>query len=451
MPPRPLKWAWGHAVLAGILYAQAFPPLGWRWAVVPAIVWLLLTLRHRTPRTAAGLGFVFGMATYATTLSWLWLVFGAFSLALFAILALFTAAFGWVCAVISDHTSHPRTRGWLIAASWLTYEYIRSEYFWLEFPWATPGLAIGPNPLTPWIGVYGVSFAVVVGAAFLMDKATRVSGAGLFVMLGLGAWNWHDQAPPEPKSPVKIMLVQDESSQFDRYLAASAQAEKGTQLIVWPELSSSIDLRQHPTAWDQLRKMAILKDSVFVLGMYAKTADGTGSHNTALTMDQNGTLGTHAKRHLVHFFNEGVAGTGSYPVETPLGRIGTSICFDNDFEDVPRHMTQAGAEFFAVPSMDPAVWGQKQHEQHSELVRMRAAENARWFAVASSSGVTQIVSPKGQVTARLPTLTEGTLQGVVGREQQLTFYTRWGWMFPRIVILVAGIWMIWSSPSRPRS
>lgn len=438
-------------ILAGGCFSLAFAPLSWRWAVVPALLLLLHALRGRSPKAGARLGFVFGFSAYACTLTWLWQVFGAFSLALFALLALFTGTFGWLCAIVSAHTSHPRTRGWLIAASWLTCEYIRSEYFWLEFPWATPGLAIGPNPLTPWIGVYGVSFAVVVGAAFLMDKATRLSGVGLLVMLGLGAWNWHDQLPPEPKSPVKIMLVQDESSQFDRYLAASTQAEKGTQLIVWPELSSSIDLRQHPTAWDRLRKMAILKDSVFVLGMYAKTADGTGSHNTALTMDQNGTLGTHAKRHLVHFFNEGVPGTGSFPVETPLGRIGTSICFDNDFEDVPRHMTQAGAEFFAVPSMDPAGWGQNQHEQHSELVRMRAAENHRWFAVASSSGVTQIVSPKGKVTARLPTLTEGTLQGFVGREQQLTFYTRWGWMFPGVVITAAGIWMLWGLPSQRRS
>lgn len=451
MPPRPLNWGWGHVILAGLLYAQAFPPLGWRWTVVPALLWLLLALRQQTPRTAARLGFVFGMAAYGTTLSWLWLVFGAFSLALFAILALFTATFGWLFVLVSAHATHPRTRGWLIAVSWLTCEYIRSEYFWLEFPWATPGLALGPNPLTPWIGVYGASFAVVTGTAFLMDKATRASGIGLLVILGLGAWNWHAQSPPEPKSPVKIMLVQDESSQFDSFLTASTLAGKDTQLVVWPELSSSIDLRQNPVAWDRLRKMAILKNSVFVLGMFAKTADGKGSHNTALTMDQNGTLGTHAKRHLVHFFNEGVPGTSSQPVDTPLGRIGTSICFDNDFEDVPRHMTQAGAEFFAVPSMDPAPWGQKQHEQHAWLVRMRAAENARWFAVASSSGVTQIVSPKGQVTARLPTLKEGTLQGVVGREQRLTFYTRLGWMFPGIVMAMAAGWLFWSRASRPRS
>ena len=45
------------------------------------------------------------------------------------------------------------------------------------------------------------------------------------------------------------------------------------------------------------------------------------------------------------------------------------------------------------------------HEQHLELVRMRAAENARWIVRATNDGITATVDPAGRVTERLQPFT----------------------------------------------
>lgn len=410
--------------------------------MVPALFLLLKALQGRSPKAGARLGFVFGLTAYACTLTWLWQVFGAFSLLLFAILALFTGIFGWLHGIVESRITNIKSRPTVIAASWLACEYIRSEHFWLEFSWATPGLAVGPNPLLLAVGVYGISFLVVHGTACLLNKPSRVAGTVTLALVGYVTWNSQSQKPAVPKSPVKVMLVQNESSDFEEHLAASQKAGADVQLVVWPEISASRDPRRVPDQWARLKNEAQLHQRIFTLGTYTPSADERGWYNTALTLDATGALGTHVKHHLVHFFNEGIPGQSFVPIPTTLGQIGTSICFDNDFEDVPRRMTLAGAEFFAVPSMDPARWGARQHEQHAELVRIRAAENYRWFAVASSSGVTQIVDPTGRIVSRLPPLTEGTLTGNVGREQHLTIYTRWGWMFPGAVTAAFALWLI---------
>ena len=105
-------------------------------------------------------------------------------------------------------------------------------------------------------------------------------------------------------------------------------------------------------------------------------------------------------------------------------------------------MTQDGAEFFAIPSMDGAHWGDKEHYQHAELFRHRAAENGRWITVAATSGVTQVIDPYGNRVKSIPILKDGVLTAEMGTSQELTFYTRVGWLFPWIIMSIGGLWMI---------
>jgi apolipoprotein N-acyltransferase len=99
-----------------------------------------------------------------------------------------------------------------------------------------------------------------------------------------------------------------------------------------------------------------------------------------------------------------------------------------------RRMTREGADFFAVPSMDPIVWGPVQRLQHSALFRIRAAENGRAMVVCATSGVTQNIGPGGDQVAMLAPLKRGVLTGVIPLRKGLTFYTRCGWVFPWIAL-----------------
>lgn len=93
----------------------------------------------------------------------------------------------------------------------------------------------------------------------------------------------------------------------------------------------------------------------------------------------------------------------------------------------------AGIEFFRSEwfwlSMDAAGWSVRQHWQHAEQFRHRAAENGRWMVVASSSGITQIIAADGARVSALAPMDPGELYGELGRSRELTPFTRGGWLF----------------------
>jgi apolipoprotein N-acyltransferase len=114
-------------------------------------------------------------------------------------------------------------------------------------------------------------------------------------------------------------------------------------------------------------------------------------------------------------------------------------------------MTAAGAEMFVVPMMDAGMWTARQHNQHSELFRIRACENGRWMFVCGTSGVSQIIDPNGHVQTRLGALEAGPISGIMRRETRLTFYTRFGWLTPWCVLVVAAIgWLKMLLPFKGR-
>jgi apolipoprotein N-acyltransferase len=173
-----------------------------------------------------------------------------------------------------------------------------------------------------------------------------------------------------------------------------------------------------------------------------KTVVGDGDRdwrNTALVLDKGRVLGEYYKARPVHFFNDGIPGREFTPMQTRLGAFGTPVCFDCDYTEVARRMVQLGAEYFLVPSFDARHWSANQHWQHAVLFRLRAAENARWLAVAASSGVSQIVDPHGRVHASLPLMERGHLVYRIGRNKRKTVFTLVGWLFPWLTLACSSL------------
>jgi predicted amidohydrolase len=78
-------------------------------------------------------------------------------------------------------------------------------------------------------------------------------------------------------------------------------------------------------------------------------------------------------------------GGGEAPVavDTPLGRIGLSICYDLRFSDLYRALTDAGAAFLSVPAAFTVPTG----EAHWHvLLRARAIEAGAFVIAAAQSG-----------------------------------------------------------------
>ena len=420
--------------VSAVLYAAAFPPIELFWLMPVALSLLFWALGDAPPTHALLGGFAHGLITYGIGVSWFWNLFGPMTLALVGILAAFHALFGWLSAFAHTRLRHHWTLPLVVAGIWTLIEFTRGELFWLKFPWFGVGLSRGPHWLLPWVGQYSVTFLTALSVQALLRKKTWPLAIPALVAWALPASLTSPSALEN--SLIPIAAVQAEMAGLKTYFKLSADAPPETRLWIWPEYAYASDLTRNPRDYQSV--LAFLKsrpDATLVLGTHTWVGD-EGWHNTALTLGPQGPLGSHFKNHTVHLFDDGIPGIVAQPVATPLGLIGTPVCFDCDFQDVVRRMTAAGATFIVAPTMDALSWSLRQHEQHACLFQIRAAENRRWIAVAATSGVTQIIDPFGRVTARLPLVKEATLSGSLHARSDLTFFTRFGYGFPWLLPLV---------------
>lgn len=422
------------AILSGLLGAAAEPDFGWWPLVLVSPVLLLLALRGAGGRQGRMLGWVQGLVAFGTGLWWLTRVFGPFAVVLWLVLAMFVAVAGGLIGWASARDGRWPGLAWFAAAVWATLEFIRAEWFWLDFPWQTHGVGLGPTWLSPWVGVYGAGFLVLLAAALLVFGGwrQRVAGGGLAAaLLALGTFR---PAPvPMAEDGIPALAVQSESCDFHSYLELTrANPEFTDGIILWPEYAVTYDLESDPKRLAEAMELIRTRRATLIVGTQ-RDLPGGGHHNHALTLEATGRVGSHFKNHPVHLMNDGIPGTATVPAATRFGRIGTPICYDCDYEDVVRRFTLAGAEAFAVPSMDAVRWSATQHRQHGELFRHRALENGRWMLVCATSGLTQLIDPHGNRVAELPLMRDGTLVTRLPRCRELTFFTRCGWLTPWLV------------------
>ncbi len=433
----------GLAVLSGAVYSLAYPPLGWRWLVLLGIAGLLIALQGQVGTRARAIGFLHGMAAFGVGLSWLSQIFGPLAVVLWCVLAAFTAMFAEMQSRVVRRGIHGWRLAGFTALNWCGWEFIRAELFPLKFPWMTAGLAVGPNGMLPWIGVYGVSAFVVLAVA--LGVVWRwYGGLSVLGLILLAVVSFPDLPAPSANDPRALTVagLQMEEAAIDEFIAATRKLPPAIRYVVWPEYAVPYDIRNDMREWKFVQSLCQERDITLTFGTQLRGVPGGGWRNIALTIDPEGTRGEHHKVHTVHFFDDGKSGKTARPIQTSHGKIGTPVCFDCDYEVVTRRMTAAGAEMFIVPMMDAKPWTARQHEQHGELFRIRACENGRWMFVCATSGVSQVIDPHGFVHARLPVLAEGPLIGTIRSETGLTFYTRFGWLVPWCVLGVAVVWWI---------
>ena len=96
-------------------------------------------------------------------------------------------------------------------------------------------------------------------------------------------------------------------------------------------------------------------------------------------------------------------------VDTPLGKLGLSVCYDVRFPELYRHLSAAGAQLLVVPSAFTAPTGRAHWET---LLRSRAIENLCYVIAPAQSGFhpsgretygdTMVVDFWGRILQRVP-------------------------------------------------
>ena len=138
----------------------------------------------------------------------------------------------------------------------------------------------------------------------------------------------------------------------------------------------------------KFRQLAAESNAYLTLGYFVKVNEQVWRNETTVLSPDGHFLGVYGKDHPVTFAGESSPTRGTYPVyDTPLGKIGTIICYDLDFTDTARKIARNGAQLILVPSHDwPAI-----AEKHYTHLVFRAIENRVAMVKADNSGNDSVI------------------------------------------------------------
>ncbi len=213
-------------------------------------------------------------------------------------------------------------------------------------------------------------------------------------------------------SPVRIALYQAQSgidpvANAERLTAAVREAaEGGAAMLFTPEMSGMLD-RDRERALGKARReeedqvlaavrQAAAESAIWVhLGSLALKGEGDKLVNRGFVIDDRGEI--RARYDKIHLFDVDLPTGESWResamyaggqkavivADTPVGKLGLTICYDLRFPELFQRLSEAGAEVIAVPAAFTVPTG-KAHWQ--VLMRARAIEAELFVVAAAQAG-----------------------------------------------------------------
>jgi apolipoprotein N-acyltransferase len=490
------------ALLAGYAVATflAFPhPLAGRVLDLGVVfAWLapaclIAGLHGLAPRAAAKRAFAAGLVAHTGVLHWIYVVTVTYGHAppiagvlapagLAAYIAAFSAAFGAAAGRLSARGAAGPLA---LAATWTALDHLRS-FALSGFPWATLGYAQHANPallgLAPWAGVYGLSFASVLGGAALAELARdRRSRRAALALAGVAALHLAGalsgaRTPGDDGAPtVRVAVLQGNIDQGVKWSPAWVErtlriyedltrraAQRGADLVVWPETAVPGSLDLDPALRARVLGLARETGASLVVGGVGieKGAGGPRYFDSAFHVEASGRVADrYDKAHLVPFgeyvplrdwigrvasaIARGIApgdvARGSGPRALALadregGAVpaGVPICYELLFPDLVRRFVGSGAAVLLAITNDAWYGRTGAPYQFLAITALRSAENRVWTARAANTGVSAFIDARGRVQERTAIFEEGLLvRDVPLRPAPAggSFYTRHGDVF----------------------
>jgi apolipoprotein N-acyltransferase len=467
------------AAIGGALYFLGY--LG--WGVWPCLFVFLAPLWWTLDRTALApslAGLVFGLVAYAGGFGWLlrlvdpfldgdraaggvlWLVYGCWFAAGFAIYAVVFAAV--------------RRRGWSVAmagvAPLVLVEWLQPQLFPVNAGSAlvaVPALVQtadlgGPLLLTAWVAAMNAAayeaFAWLSGrrarplAAWLVT-ASLVAGVLVYGRIRMAELDARDAEAPA----LTVGVVQANLGVLEKRMQAIVTQHRHVEqtrellvdgavdLVVWPETAYVRGIRRPlpvsglPIREDVTAPLLFGASSVWEEGGRRITA------NSAFLIPADGTIRDAYDKNLLIPLTEYVplarwvpqlaewfphrsdfeSAEVTPPLHLDAWRIATPICYEVVRADFVRRMVGSADPHLIVTLANDAWFGDSAEPwMHLSLARLRAVEHRRWLVRATNSGISAIVDPTGRLVARTGLLTRENLRGTVRLLDGRSVYGRFG-------------------------
>lgn len=203
--------------------------------------------------------------------------------------------------------------------------------------------------------------------------------------------------------------------------------ENGAKLISLPEVMNQTSSSKEESVWEEIpgRTINLMLETAKKYGVWIhcgsiKEMDNDEKHfNTSVMVDPNGKiLGSYRKLHLfdvdlkdggrVRESDRSSKGYEIVNIQTEIGNLGFTICYDLRFPELFRILALNGAEIIFVPANFTYQTG-KAH--WASLLRARAIENGCYIIAAAQIGQkmkfkayghSMIINPWGTVLAEAP-------------------------------------------------
>lgn len=334
---------------------------------------------------------------------------------------------------------------------------------WLASAW--------PRPVT---GGRGSSFIRLILPLLL------VGAAGSY-----NAWRYHTLHTALASAPrLAIGLIQgniDQSEKWqpalqektvDTYLALSgeATAAQATDLLIWPETALPFFPFASPLFGRVTDRVARPAGPALLTGAPHFQTDLDSGHtsyfNSAflITPDvspQGVALQRYDKEHLVPFgeyiplqrylpsamplvqsMGNFSAGLDSAPLISKQARLGVLICFESIFPELARVRTSRGANILVNLTNDAWYGRSSAPFQQVPMAVLRAIENRRGMARSANTGISCLIDPLGTVLGASPIFETLQLSGRLPLVETYSFYTRLGFLFPHLCLILLSLMLL---------
>lgn len=478
------------ALLAGVLLSAALPPYYWTVALFAAFsMMMFLACRITKLRTLAAIGYWFGFGYFAAGFYWIGnalLIDVAKTGWLYPLVLCLNGAFFGIFTILPFMATklgkNVLTKSMFLAAVWcLVVEWLRS-FILTGFPWNPISSIMTFNPelmqILAYVGTHGASLLLVLLAALpaawlIKPNRIRFYGVGFIVLacwaaLWIGGGYVIENRPKVPSGDSLIVrLVQPSIPQklkwnretleqnLQEYLELSNSKDNAfVDFTIWGETAYPFDLLLD-VRHNRKVASAVPSGGYLITGFLRRVDDGYHytPYNSFGVVNQKGKLvGWYDKNHLVPFgeylpFRKYLP-SWAKPVAGMVGEFGRGekyktiqlddipafaplICYEIIFSDEVVLKGEQKPSWAVVLTNDGWYGNSSGPYQHLAAAQMRAVEEGITVVRSANTGISAVINPYGEITARIPLGTRAAMDALVKpKEARQTLFGQYGNKIP---------------------
>ena len=402
--------------------------------------------------------------------------------------ALLFILFGAICRTkIAE--KYPVAKPFFAGVLWVILEWSQM-LGWTGVPWGRLPIAMSKYPFllqnAALFGSYFVTFTVVAlnfilaYAVLNAEKCKIVAllAAGIaFVYIAACGAVWAVSASNKGES-IKVAAVQGNittSEKWDSSLVyktfevyrentLSAASERA-DVVLWPETAVPLTLSEGSIAENYAVSVAEEAGTHLLVGAFTKDEE-YNQYNSILSLSPDGKFGetVYSKRHLVPFgeylpmqavveflippvselmrADVLTAGEGANVISVADIEVGALICFDSIYETLALESVREGATLLTVSTNDSWFMDSAALYMHNAQAQLRAIENSRYVVRAANTGVSSIISNRGEILRITEPYEETYVIGEVYEREGRTPYSYIGNLFVYLCIAVTAACLV---------